>query len=232
MNYSEDELIQLSALEHFLFCERQCALIHIEQLWNENLFTAEGRQLHERADTPETEVRDGIRIVRGLYIHSFRLGLTGRADVVEFHPVENTGANQAMQGVSLENVSGRWIPKPIEYKRGRRRYEAGFEVQLCAQARCLEEMLNVEISGGAIYFGKTHRRKEIAIDEQLRRQTISAAERLHALIDSRQTPKAVREPKCEHCSLIHLCLPDAMSLRQSAKRYLLQSLSHMEGTDE
>ncbi len=228
MSYSEDDFLPISALEHFLFCERQCALIHIERLWEENLFTAEGRRLHDRADEPETEVREGIRIARGLHIHSQRMGLAGRADVVEFHRQENAGGEAPIQGISLPNAPGSWLPKPVEYKRGRRRHETAFEVQLCAQAMCLEEMLHVDIHEGAIYFGKTRRRQELPFDEPLRQKTIQTSERLHALIDSGRTPQAIREPKCDHCSMVHLCLPGAMSLRKSARRYIIHSLSHLE----
>ena len=127
--YTEDDLIQLSALQHLVFCERQCALIHIEQLWNENLFTAEGRIMHDKVDTANKESRGNIRIEYGVPIRSLRLGLIGKADVVEFHRKDD----------------GMWMPFPVEYKRGKPKMDDCDKVQLCAQAICLEEMLNVEI---------------------------------------------------------------------------------------
>jgi len=141
--YTEDQLLPLSALQHWVFCPRQCGLIHIEQTWDENRLTAQGRQLHERVHEAEDENRPGVRIVRGLRIHSYRLGLIGQADVVEFH--------QSQAGIELTGADGLWQPFPVEYKRGKPKKNGCDEVQLCAQAMCLEEMLEINIDQGALF---------------------------------------------------------------------------------
>lgn len=208
MSYTEDDLLPISALQHLLFCERQCALIHIERLWEENRYTAEGRVLHERADTGGRESRGGVRLAFGLPIRSLRLGLSGKADVVEFHREEREG------------VSTLWRPFPVEYKRGKPKKELWDKAQPCAQALCLEEMLGVEVPRGALFYGKTRRRVDVAFDAALRLKTEETAARLHALIGSGLTPAAVYDEKCEACSLIAVCLPKATTGRRSAVRYL------------
>jgi CRISPR-associated exonuclease Cas4 len=210
MSYSEDDLIPLSALQHLLFCERQCALIHIEQVWNENLFTAEGRIMHERVDEANRESRGDVRIEFGMPLRSLRLGLVGKADVVEFH------LKQASQDVR----SPEWLPFPVEYKRGKPKKDNCDKVQVCAQALCLEEMLGVEIPCGALFYGKTRRRKDVAFDHALRQETESAAMRLHRLIESGQTPGPVYTPKCKNCSFFNVCLPKTIEKRRSVKHYL------------
>jgi CRISPR-associated exonuclease Cas4 len=215
--YSEDDLVQLSALQHLLFCERQCALIHIEQLWVENLYTAEGRIMHERVDSGRSESRGDVRLAFGLPLRSLRLGLTGKADVVEFHREEG-GAGWKQPGSSL------WQPFPVEYKRGRPKKELWDKVQLCAQAMCLEEMLGDEVPKGALFYGKTRRRVEVAFDVDLRRETEEAALRLHDLIVSGVTPFASYDEKCESCSFISLCLPKATTGRRTVTRYLAEMM--------
>lgn len=207
--YSEDDLLPISALQHLLFCERQCALIHIEGLWAENRLTVEGRHLHDKAHDGLAEVRAGIRITRGLALRSFQLGLVGKADVVEFHPDPETSRGR---------------PFPVEYKRGRPKKHDADRVQLCAQAVCLEEMLGTPVPAGALFYGRTRRRLDVPFDGRLRQLTRETAKRLHALIASRRTPAAVREPKCDSCSLLNICLPDAMGPRRSATRYLERAL--------
>lgn len=194
--FAEDDLLPISALQHLLFCERQCALIHVDQVWAENLFTAEGRVLHERAHEASGEWRDGVRIVRGLRLRSLRLGLIGIADVVEFR---------------------KDVPFPVEYKRGKPKTNACDQVQLCAQAICLEEMLDCDIETGALFYGKTRRRKDVAFDAELRALTEKATQRLHVLIQAGEIPSAIYEPKCESCSLKDTCLPE---LKRSAVQYL------------
>ena len=227
--FEEDDLRPLSALQHLVFCERQCALIHIEQVWVENRFTAEGRLLHERVDHDKGESRGDLRIARGLPLRSLRLGLVGKADVVEFHRVEGDGP-----GVTLDDASGRWQPYPVEYKRGKPKIHRADEVQLCAQALCLEEMLQFSplnpprgtlqpaIHEGALYYGQKRRRQVVPFDQELRTLTENAARRFHELLAAGKTPVAVREPKCEQCSLLHVCLPDAP--HASARSYLADLL--------
>jgi len=207
--YTEDDLLPLSALQHLLFCERQCALIHIEQLWSENLFTAQGRIMHERVDGGGRESRGKVRLAYALALRSFRLGLVGKADVVEFH----------------QDDAGHWQPFPVEHKRGRPKKEDWDKVQLCAQAVCLEEMLNCAIPAGAIFYGKTRRRQEVAFDEALRGEVADASVRLHALIAGGVTPPPVRDGRCDSCSLFDLCLPDGVSADHSALVYLARELA-------
>ena len=206
--FSENDLLPLSALQHLLFCERQCALIHIEQAWEENRLTAEGRVLHERVHKVDDESRGNIRIARGLRLRSLHLGLVGQADVVEFHRHGNA-----------------WLPFPVEYKRGKPKKGTFDTVQLCAQAICLEEMKSVVISAGALFYGTTRRRLDVVFDQTLRDQTAAAAERLHRLIERGLTPPATYEKKCDSCSLFSLCLPKTAGHHKSATDYLSRMLN-------
>lgn len=206
--YAEDQLLPLSALQHLIFCERQCALIHIEQIWDENRLTVEGRIMHERVHQAEDELRDGVRISRGLRLRSLELGLSGIADVVEFH----------------RQAEG-WQPFPVEYKRGKPKPDACDEVQLCAQALCLEEMLACAIPSGALFYGTTRRRKDVKFGPDLRGQTATAARRLHELLAKGITPPAVYDKKCDNCSLVHVCLPKTADGHKSAVEYLRRSLA-------
>ncbi|MGA1842350.1 MAG: CRISPR-associated protein Cas4 [bacterium] len=203
--YSEEDLIQLSSLQHFVFCERQCALIHIEQLWDENLFTAEGRIMHDKVDTADRESRGNIRIEYGVPLRSLRLGLIGKADVVEFHRMDN----------------GIWMPFPVEYKRGKPKMDDCDKVQLCAQAICLEEMLNVEIKNGALFYGRTRRREDVVFDNELRLETEETAKKVRALVESEKTPKPEYSKKCQRCSLYDRCLP---KVSRKAGNYLLKAI--------
>lgn len=207
--YTENDLLPLSALQHLLFCERQCALIHIERLWSENRFTAEGRIMHERVHTADSESRGRVRTEFGVRLRSSTLGLVGQADVVEFHKIE-----------SNHGRAYGWRPFPVEYKRGRAKKENWDRVQLCAQAIGLEEMLDVEIPDGALFYGKTRRRREVAFDQTLRAVTKDAAHRLHALVASGRTPAPVYAARCERCSFLELCLPKATGRQKSALDYI------------
>lgn len=202
--YTEDDLIQLSSLQHMAFCPRQCALIHIEQTWTESGLTAEGRIMHERVHDEDRESRGNVRIEYGIPLRSLRLGLIGKADVVEYH---------------CKDIAG-WQPFPIEYKRGKPKIDHCDKIQLCAQAMCLEEMLDVHIPAGAIFYGQTRHRLDVTFDGALRRETEEAAKQTHALIDSGCTPKPVYAKRCERCSLKGECLPKTMQKRRSVKTYL------------
>lgn len=208
--FGENDLLPISALQHLLFCERQCALIHIEGLWVENRLTVEGRHLHQKAHEGPSEARAGVRIARGLALRSFRLGLVGKADVVEFHEAPEAAA---------------YGPFPVEYKRGKPKRHKADQVQLCAQALCLEEMLGTDVPRGALFYGRTRRRQNVEFDDALRRLTVDAARRLHELIASGRTPRAAREPKCDSCSLYNLCLPDAMGPSHSATAYVESAIA-------
>ncbi len=231
--FSEDDLLPLSALQHLLFCERRAALVHIERLWEENIFTAEGVHLHERVHGQSpVEARNQIRIARGLIVRSLRLGLSGKLDMVEFHQLASAPEKRPARpegilsdGVSLTGAAGYWRPFPVEYKRGRLRREESYEVQLCAQALCLEEMLGVVVSSGAIYYREPRRRIEIAFEVSLRDETERAAKRLHILVNSGVTPSARYEKKCKSCSLIEQCLPKALSSRKIVQGYIARSIA-------
>jgi CRISPR-associated exonuclease Cas4 len=188
----ELEPLPLSALNHLLYCERRCALIHIEGVFEENAFTLEGSLRHEAADTPGYETRSGVRAVRALPLYSRRLGLSGKADIVEFSRAPG----------------GRELPCPIDYKRGARRRWENDDVQLCAQALCLEEMLGVEVPRGAIFHAASKRRREVEFGPQLREATEQAAQRLHQLVRQARIPPAVLKPQCEGCSLKGICMPE------------------------
>ncbi len=210
--YSIEDLIQLSALQHMVFCPRQCALIHIEQTWAESRLTAEGRIMHEHVHEAGAESRGDVRTERGVAIRSLRLGLIGKADVVEFH----------------RQMDGAWIPFPVEYKRGKPKVDHSDKIQLCAQAMCLEEMLDVHIPAGAIFYGRTRRRLDVAFDETLRRETEETAKQTHELIESGRTPKPVYAKRCDSCSLLAECLPKTIQKRRSVKNYMTRILDHEE----
>ena len=218
--YDEDQLIQLSALQHFVFCERQCALIHVEQTWADNRLTVEGELLHETVDSGHGEARGDLRIARSLPLRSFRLGLSGKADMVELHRLEGEATRTA--GIELDGIEGRWRLFPVEFKRGKPKRDLCDSVQLCAQAMCLEEMLDVDIGEGALFYGRARHRLDVAFDAELRCKTTEVARGVHDLISSGRTPKAVRAPKCKSCSLITKCLPSAGEA--SARDYLRDAL--------
>jgi len=211
MSYTEDDLLPLSGLQHLVFCERQCALIHIEQTWAENLYTAEGRVLHERVHEADREARGDIRVEYSMPLRSLRLGLIAKADVVEFH------RNGELPG-------RKWRPFPVEYKRGKPKKDNVDKVQLCAQALCLEEMLGVEVPSGALFYGKTRRRQDVDFDADLRSETEDTARRFHALVEAGKTPKPVYGKKCESCSMKHLCLPKTVAKGKPVDRYLLDEM--------
>jgi CRISPR-associated exonuclease Cas4 len=206
--YSEDDLIQLSSLQHYAFCPRQCALIHVEQVWAENRLTAEGRIMHEHVHEEGDESRGDVRIERGISLRSLLLGLIGKADVVEYH-------RQA------DNI---WKPFPVEYKHGKPKPDDSDKVQLCAQAICLEEMLNTDIPCGAIFYGKTRRRLDVVFDDALRQETEAAATKTHELIDAGITPAPVYAQCCESCSLMAECMPKTIQKKRSVESYLKQML--------
>lgn len=188
--YSEDELIPISALQHYLFCPRQCALIHLDQVWVENVFTAEGRLLHERADSGKSVARGELKTVTGLLLSSRALGLSGKADVVEFHRQDN-----------------QWRPFPVEYKRGRPKAHDADKVQLCAQALCLEDMLGLPVPEGALFYGATRRRQAVNFDDALRGLTAQTAKSVHDLLQNGRLPLPRRDDACAACSLAGACLP-------------------------
>lgn len=199
---ADDDALSISGLQHLAFCPRQWALIHLEQVWVENVRTAEGRLLHERADLPGESRRASTRTVRGMWLRSEKLHLSGRADIVEFRPE----------------------PFPVEYKRGKSKPGDCDKVQLCAQALCLEEMLHATIARGAIFYGNPRRRLEVEFTPQLRSRTEELAATMHRLYRNRVTPAATPGGCCRNCSLVDVCLPEATSHENDAARWVALQL--------
>lgn len=208
--HTADEPIALSALQHYLYCPRQCALIHVEQAWAENRFTAEGRVLHEATADIGTQTRRGVRVVTAMPLASRRLGVTGIADLVEMH----------------KEADGRWRPFPVEYKRGKPKAHRADEVQLCAQAMALEEMLGVTLASGALFYGETRRRVDVALDDALRTLTAEIAAAARAMIAAGSTPAAeYQKRKCGACSLAELCQPRRISRPTPASAWLARMIA-------
>lgn len=214
--YSEDDLLLLSGIQHFAYCERQWALIHVEKQWLENVKTVEGRHLHERVHNPDLiEKRGDLLTARSLPIVSLRLGLYGMLDLLEFH---QTGPGQG--GTKLSNREGFWLPKPVEYKRGKAKPDDRDEVQLCAQGICLEEMLQIRIDEGDLYYGENRRRVVVAFDSALRSRVEELSRRMHQVFENGITPPAEKGNHCNLCSLKDVCLPSLTKKSRSVKDYI------------
>ncbi|HCC07115.1 MAG TPA: CRISPR-associated protein Cas4 [Clostridiales bacterium] len=200
--YTDDDLLALSGIQHFAFCKRQWALIHIEKQWSENLRTVEGKQLHERVDNTDFfEARGGILTSRSVPLSSYVLGFYGISDIVELYAVEEGG-------IILNGRKGKWSPVPVEYKRGSPKIDIIDEVQLCAQAMCIEEMLNTNIDYGYIFYGETKHRTKVMFNEDLRSQVLDFSMQMHEMYEKQYTPKAMKGGKrCNACSLVNICLP-------------------------
>ena len=202
--YAEDEMLMLSGIQHFMFCPRQWALIHIEQQWDENRLTMEGNLLHSNVDNPSYRQKNGETItLRSVSIASKTLGLYGVTDAIELLPAVN-----GEKGISHKVYPGLWKPYPVEYKRGRPKCSPVDEVQLAAQVMCLEEMYGIEIEQGALFYWETRHRETIHIDQNLRRQTIDCANQMHNLFKGGCIPKAVSSKRCTNCSLANVCMPN------------------------
>lgn len=216
--YPPDAWLPLSGIQHFVFCRRQWALIHVERQWQENALTAEGRILHRRVDDPFfTEKRKDVIIARSVPVASPRLGLSGVCDVVEF--------TAAAEGVSLPAREGRWLPAPVEYKRGKAKQDHCDDAQLCAQAMCLEEMLAVAIPQGYLYYGETRRRVTVELTADLRSLVQGAAQEMHAYFDRKHTPRVKPSKACISCSLADVCLPQLQDNATPASSYIRQQLA-------
>lgn len=195
----EDDLVMISALEHYSYCPRQCALIHVDQTFDENLYTLRGRAVHERVDEPVTEYQEGVRVERALPLWSKRLGLIGKADVVEFHGV---------------------TPYPVEYKHGSKREREHDDLQVCAQAICLEEMTGREVPRGAIYYHSSRRRREVEFTAMLRVEVERATLAIRQMLGEKSIPPPVNDKRCRHCSLQESCMPGAVGEKKRAAELL------------
>lgn len=231
--FSEADLLPISALQHLAFCERQWGLIHLEQQWSENRLTVEGNVLHDKTDQPETESRYDLRIARGLRLRSLRLGLTGIADVVEFHMRRNDETESKDEFTRLVGSDTLWRAFPVEYKRGKPKIDHCDLVQLCAQALCLEEMLSVTVTQGALFYGRPRRRTEVAFDSSLREETEGLSAKLHQLNELGKTPSPLYSKKCQNCSLLDVCNPKVTGAKTAPERYLADQLKelHAEGAE-
>lgn len=213
VRYSDEELLALSGIQHFCFCRRQWALIHVERQWEENLRTAEGRLIHERVDDPFfTESRGDIVISRAFPLVSYALGLYGVADVVEYIRSED--------GVSLPGHEGLWTMRPVEYKRGKPKIDERDEVQLCAQAMCLEEMFDVRVDRGDFYYNEIRRRVPLLLPAELRERVCLLSKEMHDLFKGGVTPPADPSRKCNLCSLQNVCMPKLTKKNLSVRRYV------------
>lgn len=194
----------LSGIQHFMFCPRQWALIHIDQQWEENRLTTEGLLLHTNVDNPLYRQKNGETItLRSVSIASKELGLYGVTDAVELHHITD-----GKDGIQHKLYPGLWKPFPVEYKRGKPKRTSIDEVQLAAQVMCLEEMYGIDIEYGALYYGETRHRELIHINEELRSLTVECAENMHRIFSSGVIPKAVKGKHCRSCSLVDICMPN------------------------
>lgn len=197
--------VLISAIEHYSYCPRQCALIHVEQTYEENLYTIRGKLMHERVDRGDDMPNRGVETQRGIPLWSERYGLRGKADALEWHD---------------------GVPYPVEYKVGRRK-DTHADVQLCAQALCLEEMLNVSVPRGAIYYGTTRKRYEVVFDAALRARTLEMIAAIRSMLIAQRLPSAPNDTRCSNCSLLHACMPGIVGQRErlrSFQRMLYQPL--------
>ena len=195
----ETDPVSLSALQHWAYCPRQCGLIHLEQAFADNIHTARGQAVHHLVDTPGYEIKSGVRVERALPLWSDRLGLIGKADLVEFHP------------------DGRVFP--VEFKHGAKRQKLHDDLQLAAQAMCLEDMLGRPVPKGAIFHATSHRRREVSITPELRRLVIETAEGIRAMLASGKLPSPVNDARCKECSLKEICQPDAIADRTRQRQH-------------
>lgn len=217
--YGDDQMLMLSGIQHYMFCPRQWALIHIERQWDDNRFTAEGQCLHRNVDNPAYRQKNGdIITLRAVHIASYTLGLYGITDAVELFPSDNS-----TDAITHPRYQGFWKPFPVEYKRGRHKPDERDEVQLAAQVICLEEMFGIHIPQAALYYHETRHRDVVTIDGHLRKLTIELSEAMHRTFESGNTPMVKERCRCRNCSLIDICLPE-LTEKTSVAYYLRKAL--------
>lgn len=218
--YAEEDYLMLSGLQHFAFCRRQWAIIHIEQQWADNYRTTAGELMHRKAhEEGSFEKRGDLLIVRGLRIFSRELGLSGQCDVVEFRQDGN--------GVGLSGYDGKWLPIPVEYKRGEPKENNADELQLCAQAVCLEEMFQTDIEEGCLYYGENRRRKHVELTTPLREEVKKLTKEMHDLFQKGYTPNVKPDKRCKACSLENLCVPK-LKKAINVRTYIEQNMSAVD----
>ncbi len=224
MSYPEEEYLMISGIQHFLFCRRQWALIHLEAQWAENRLTAEGDVVHRNAHKENfSEKRAGLLTVRGLRVSSPRLGMTGQCDVVEFQEAE--------EGAVIRGHRGFWEVVPVEYKRGKDKEDESDISQLCCEAMCLEDMLGCEIPYGFLYYDEIRRRRKIELTEELRQRVRDTVEEMHACFRRGHTPRVKTSKKCQSCSVKEICLP-VLCKKLSAAAYLEAALGEGDSGGE
>lgn len=219
--YSSEDLLPISGIQHFLFCRRQWALIHVENQWRENIFTYEGHLLHERVDDPFfSESRGDVFISRSVPVASYTLGLTGICDLVEFV--------KDRKGVFIAQKGEHYQPYPVEYKRGKPKHDPVDEVQLCAQAICLESMLSAQIPTGYIFYGQTRHREEVQLSQELRHLVFRLSDEMHEYYSRKHVPKVKISKACRSCSLHEICQPELLNKREKVSVYIQSYLRSLE----
>lgn len=214
--YAEEDYLMLSGIQHFAFCRRQWAMIHIEQQWADNFRTTAGELMHKKAhDEGSVEKRGDLLIVRGLRISSHELGMSGQCDVVEFHRNEN--------GVALFGYNGKWNPVPVEYKHGVSKENKADELQLCAQAMCLEEMFQTKIPDGYLFYGENRKRTYVELSDDLRQEVKRMSTEMHDLFRKGYTPNVKPDKRCKACSLENLCVPK-LQKTMPVRKYIEQNI--------
>lgn len=225
MEYNEEDFLMLSGIQHFSFCRRQWALIHIEQVWEDNVHTVAGNLMHKKAhDGFSSEKRKDVLISRGMPILSRELGITGVCDIVEFHRLSE---NESGEGIFLKKHKGTFKVYPVEYKKGKPKKTEEDILQLVAQMMCLEEMFCTTIERGALFYGGTRHREEIAGTGEMKNKVKNMCKEMHQLFDRKHTPVVKQSAKCRGCSLKELCLP-GLTKSPPASEYVNQIISEME----
>lgn len=219
--YLEDDYLMISGIQHFVYCRRQWALIHIEDKWIENYFTADGRVIHNRVHQQGIQdIRNGVLTIRGLNVSSAKYGISGTCDAVEFLPVND--------GITLHGRDGLWQPLPVEYKRGRSKINNCDRLQVTAQAVCLEEMFSCVIDHGFIFYKETRRREKVEITAEMRDELTKALEEMHSYYRRGYTPRVKPSKKCEKCSLSSECMPSLLRSEENVDAYIRR---HMEESE-